>query len=73
MESVCGGNLTVGSNPTLSVCATEDAGNVALYEHLGYEVTGHAIVAPELETWNFFRPDSFKSSQSPHLLERDSP
>jgi ribosomal protein S18 acetylase RimI-like enzyme len=36
---------------------TEDQANVALYEHLGYEVVGHATVAPDLETWGFFRPD----------------
>ncbi len=36
---------------------TEDAGNIPLYEHLGYKVLGHATVAPELETWGFFRPD----------------
>ncbi len=35
---------------------TELARNVSLYEHFGYRVTGHARVAPELETWGFFRP-----------------
>jgi ribosomal protein S18 acetylase RimI-like enzyme len=34
---------------------TEDPGNVALYKHFGYEVVGHATVAPGLETWGFFR------------------
>lgn len=34
---------------------TELPRNVALYEHFGYRVTGHARVAPELETWGFFR------------------
>ena len=37
--------------------ATEDPGNVPIYEHLGYRVTGHAIMAPGLESWGFFRPD----------------
>lgn len=36
---------------------TEDARNVPLYEHFGYRLTGHARIAPELETWGFFRPD----------------
>jgi hypothetical protein len=34
---------------------TEDPRNVALYQHLGYEIIGHAAVAAELETWGFFR------------------
>jgi len=37
---------------------TEDARNVALYRHFGYDVVGHDIVAPELETWGLFRPDT---------------
>lgn len=37
---------------------TEDARNVALYRHLGYEVVGHAVVGPDLETWGFFRRSS---------------
>jgi len=37
--------------------STEDARNVPLYERLGYRIVGHAKVAPELETWCFFRPD----------------
>jgi len=36
---------------------TEDPRNVALYEHLGYEVVGTATVAPKLTTWGFFRPN----------------
>jgi GNAT superfamily N-acetyltransferase len=36
---------------------TEDSANVSLYEHLGYEVVGKVVVAPELTTWGFFRPD----------------
>ena len=36
---------------------TEDPANVPLYRHLGYEIIGHAEVAPELRTWGFFRPD----------------
>ena len=34
---------------------TELAGNVRLYEHIGYQVTGHVVVAPGLETWALFR------------------
>lgn len=34
---------------------TEDQRNVTFYERVGYEITGHARVAPELETWGFFR------------------
>lgn len=37
--------------------STENAANVPMYEHVGYRVIGHARVSPELETWNFFRPD----------------
>ena len=37
---------------------TEDPGNVALYEKFGYEISGHARVSPEVETWVFYRPDS---------------
>ena len=36
---------------------TEDPANVPLYQHMGYEIIGHAEVAPELRTWGFFRPD----------------
>ena len=36
---------------------TEDPANVPLYEHLGYEVVGHARLSPRFETWGFFRPD----------------
>jgi ribosomal protein S18 acetylase RimI-like enzyme len=36
---------------------TENESNVALYEHFGYEVLGHARVAPDLETWGMFRRD----------------
>ena len=35
---------------------TELPRNVALYEHFGYRITGHARVGPDLETWAFFRP-----------------
>jgi len=43
---------------------TEDPANVDLYAHLGYTVTGHASVAPGLETWRFFRPDSTRLNGS---------
>jgi GNAT superfamily N-acetyltransferase len=34
---------------------TEDPKNVALYQHFGYEVVAHDLVAGKLETWLFFR------------------
>lgn len=36
---------------------TEDPANVPYYEALGFEITGHAEVAPGIETWGFFRAD----------------
>lgn len=36
---------------------TEDPANVPLYENFGYEITGHARVSAEVETWAFYRPD----------------
>lgn len=36
---------------------TEDPANVPLYESFGYEVTGHARVSAEVETWAFYRPN----------------
>ena len=36
---------------------TEDPRNVAFYQHLGYQVVGHASISPELETRSFFRPN----------------
>lgn len=36
---------------------TEDPRNVTLYQYFGYEVVGSHVVAPELTTWGFFRPD----------------
>jgi len=37
---------------------TELPRNVGLYQYFGYEIAGHARVAPELETWSFFRPST---------------
>ncbi len=37
--------------------STEKPENVLLYQHVGYAVVGHAVVAPELETWALYRPD----------------
>jgi hypothetical protein len=34
---------------------TELPRNVELYQHMGYEVTGHVQVTPEMETWALFR------------------
>jgi GNAT superfamily N-acetyltransferase len=36
--------------------STEDPKNVPLYRRFGYQVVGHRRIAPELETWGFFRP-----------------
>jgi GNAT superfamily N-acetyltransferase len=36
---------------------TELPRNVELYQHMGYEVTGHVQVTPEMETWALFRRD----------------
>jgi GNAT superfamily N-acetyltransferase len=36
---------------------TEEPRNVALYHYFGYRAIGHRRIAPELETWGFFRPD----------------
>ena len=36
---------------------TESAANVELYRHFGYRLVGQRRIAPELETWGFFRPD----------------
>ena len=37
--------------------STENHRNVALYQHAGYVLRGHAIVSPELETWALYRED----------------
>jgi ribosomal protein S18 acetylase RimI-like enzyme len=36
---------------------TESESNVALYEHLGYQLQGRARVSDDLQTWAFFRPN----------------
>ena len=36
---------------------TEDESNVSFYLRAGYDMVGHARVAPGLETWGFFRGD----------------
>ena len=43
---------------------TEDPGNVPIYRKAGYEVVGHARIAPDLETWGFFRPDEGREADS---------
>ena len=40
---------------------TELPRNVELYKYFGYRITGHARVAPDLETWAFFRPSEGRS------------
>lgn len=37
--------------------STEEAKNVALYQHFGYEIKGHERITDEMETWIFFRSD----------------
>ena len=51
--------------------STEDPANVPLYEHAGYRILGHERVAPELETWSFWRPDAGVSSS--HAGDRGGP
>lgn len=34
---------------------TEDPANVPIYQRMGFDVVGHALVAPQLETWAMFR------------------
>jgi ribosomal protein S18 acetylase RimI-like enzyme len=36
---------------------TEDVANVGLYQHMGYTVVGHDLVALGVSTWGFFRAD----------------
>lgn len=50
----------VSSGVSLS---TEDEANVSFYRHLGYEIVGHAVVGPDLQTWSFFRPDDRLASK----------
>jgi GNAT superfamily N-acetyltransferase len=38
--------------------STESPRNLALYEHFGYRLLGHARVADDLQTWGFFRADT---------------
>ena len=38
--------------------ATELPRNISLYQHFGYQIVSHERVAPELETWGFFRAGS---------------
>lgn len=37
---------------------TEVARNVSFYEHFGYRLIGHKAVAPDLESWAFYRPNT---------------
>ena len=37
---------------------TADEANVALYQHFGYEIVGHASVVWGLRSWGLFRPDA---------------
>ena len=47
--------LTVDDPASAGVSlTTERPANVMLYEHFGYEVVGHALVTPDLETWGMF-------------------
>jgi GNAT superfamily N-acetyltransferase len=40
---------------------TEVAGNVPLYQHVGYIQIGHAVVPGAFETWARFRPDDVET------------
>jgi GNAT superfamily N-acetyltransferase len=40
---------------------TEEPTNVAIYQHLGYSIIGHAPLRAGLETWGMFRPDRDES------------
>lgn len=51
---------------------TELAANLPLYLHFGFEVGAHARVAPELETWNLFRPRSATPRGAPGADYRHS-
>lgn len=44
---------------------TELPRNVELYKYFGYRITGHARVAPDLETWAFFRPGQARAVDAP--------
>lgn len=46
--------------------STEAAANVSFYRKAGYEVVGHARVAPELETWGFFRREPPRAPEAPN-------
>jgi len=56
LEHVHGLSQTDASSTGVTL-TTENPANVSLYEHFGYEVVGQAVIAPELTTWGFFRPD----------------
>lgn len=36
---------------------TEYPANLTMYGHFGYRLTGHARIAPQLESWGMLRPD----------------
>ncbi|MBZ0114741.1 MAG: GNAT family N-acetyltransferase [Thermoanaerobaculia bacterium] len=44
-------------NSTGVSLSTELAGNVPLYQHFGYTITGQGELAPGVPSWSFFRPD----------------
>jgi len=45
------------ANSTGVTLTTEDPTKVSFYEYLGYNIIGQSIVAPQLKTWSFFRPN----------------
>jgi hypothetical protein len=45
------------ANSTGVTLTTEDPTKVPFYEYLGYNIIGQSIVAPQLKTWSFFRPN----------------
>ena len=57
-------NLSVADTNSEGVSlTTEIEKNVSLYQHFGYKIVGQTSVAPELQTWSFFRADADSTSQ----------
>lgn len=45
---------------------TENPANISFYEKAGYQLVGHVRVAPELDTWGFFRPEPPRAPDAPN-------
>ena len=48
---------TSDPNSTGITLTTEDPEKVSFYQYMGYNIIGEAMVAPQLKTWSFFRPN----------------